>query len=326
MVVVLLVIPAFLGDSYYLGIMVWCGIYSLVCLGLSLFMGYCGQISLGQAGFCALGAYISGILTTRAGFSPWSAVLVALAASVLVAFAVGVPALRLRGHYLAMATLGFGVIIYVIAEGNPFGLTGGPSGFWGIPKLSVFGVVLNNEVRWYYLVWGVVLIALVLLLNIVNSRVGRALKAIHGGQVAAQAMGVNTAKYKIQAFLLSAAMASVAGSFYAHYVGFVNPSPFSLVFSIHLVAMVVIGGMTSLWGALAGTTLLTVLTEGFRAFFEDKRLLFDGAILILIMLLFPEGLFVGGAKRLMSVFRRLRLKTGAGPSGPPPRQPEEVHG
>ncbi len=298
LVAILLVIPHVLGNPYYLGVLVWCGIYSLVCMGLSLFMGYCGQISLGHAGFCALGAYISGILTTKAGFSPWPALLIALVASSLMALAVGLPTLRLKGHYLAMATLGFGMIVYVIADANPFDLTGGPSGLWqGIPRLSLFGLVINSELRWYYFVWAVVLIFLILLLNIVHSRVGRALRSIHGGEQAARAMGVNAAKFKIETFVLSAALGSIAGSFYAHYMLFVNAEPFSLVLSIHLVTMVVIGGMTNLWGTIAGVALLTILERYFHAF-GDWRLFLDGFLLIIIMLLFPEGLFVGAAKRL----------------------------
>jgi branched-chain amino acid transport system permease protein len=313
LVAVLLLLPPLLGNPYYLGVMVWCGIYSLICLGLSLFMGYCGQISLGQAGFCALGAYVSGILTTRAGVGPWPAMAIAVLASLLMALAIGVPALRLRGHYLAMATLGFGVIIYVIVDGDPFGLTGGPSGFPGVPKLSVFGFVLNSELRWYIFVWSVVFIAMVFLLNLVNSRVGRALKSIHGGETAAAAMGINTMRHKIQAFLLSAALASLAGSFYAHYVGFVNPGPFSLVLSIHLVTMVAVGGMTNLWGAIAGTALLTILTRYFRAF-KDIGVLLDGFILVIIMLLFPEGLFVGIARKLTDAIRGRSSKTPSRPS------------
>jgi len=309
LVAVLLLIPHLLGNPYYLGVLVWCGIYSLACMGLSLFMGYCGQISLGHAGFFALGAYISGILTTKAGLSPWPALGVALLGNLLVAFAVGVPALRLRGHYLAMATLGFGVIIYVVADGNPFGLTGGPSGFGGIPRLfpkfSLFGLIRSDDERWYYLVWGIVLVFLALLLNMVHSRVGRALRSIHGGEPAAKAMGINSARYKIETFLLSAGLTSLAGSFYAHYMGFVNPPPFGPMLSIHLVTMVVVGGMTNLWGAIAGTALLTILRERFRAFHEIG-LLFDGFILILIMLLFEEGLFVGAAKRLRGVVSRRR--------------------
>ncbi len=317
---ILAFIPRLFQNPYYLGVLVWCGIYSLVCMGLSLFMGYCGQISLGHAGFCALGAYISGILTTKAGFAPFPALVVALMGSLIVALAVGLPALRLRGHYLAMATLGFGVIVYVVANANPFGLTGGPSGLVeGVPRFfrefSLFGLARNDEERWYYFVWGVVLVVMVLLLNVVNSRVGRALKSIHGSDMGARAMGVNTAKYKVEAFLLSAALASVAGSFYAHYVRFVNPEPFSLAFSIHLVTMVVIGGMTSLWGAIAGTAVLTVLTEYFRVF-KDYRLLFDGLLLVVIMLAFPEGLFVGVAKRLTAALRRTppRARAAAGAS------------
>jgi branched-chain amino acid transport system permease protein len=212
-----------------------------------------------------------------------------------------------------MATLGFGVIIYVIAEADPFGLTGGPSGFWGIPKLSVLGMVLDSEARWYYFVWSVVLVFLVLLLNMVDSRVGRALRSIHGSESAAKAMGVNTARYKVEIFALSGVMGSLAGSFYAHYVRFVNPDPFSLVFSIHLVTMVVVGGMTNLWGAIAGTALLTILTRYFRVF-KDWGVLLDGFILVIIMLLFQEGLFVGGAKRLTELVRAAhrRARTAAG--------------
>jgi branched-chain amino acid transport system permease protein len=312
LVAILLVIPHILGNPYYLGVLVWCGIYSLVCMGLSLFMGYCGQISLGHAGFCALGAYISAILTTRAGFSPWTAILIAVVASSLVALGVGLPTLRLKGHYLAMATLGFGTIVYVVADANPFDLTGGPSGLWqAIPRLSLFGLVIKNELQWYYFVWAVVLMFLILLLNIVHSRMGRALRSIHGGEQAARAMGVNAAKFKIETFMLSAALGSIAGSFYAHYVLFVNPEPFSLVLSIHLVTMVVIGGMTNLWGTIAGVALLTILTRYFHAF-RDWRLLLDGFLLIIIMLLFPQGLFVGAAKRLgrMVSRRRARKLTG----------------
>jgi branched-chain amino acid transport system permease protein len=295
-------------------------------MGLSLFMGYCGQISLGQAGFYALGAYGSGILTARFGFQPWPALAVAMVACVLLALGVGLPTLRLKGHYLAMATLGFGVIIYVVADADPFGLTGGPSGFPDkvIPKLSLFGLVLDDELRWYYFVWGTVLVFLVLLLNLVNSRVGRALRSIHGGETAAKAMGVNVAKYKTQAFLLSAAMASVAGSFYAHYVRFVNPEPFNLELSIHLVVMVVIGGVTNLWGAIAGTVLLTVLTEGFRTFFKEYRLLFDGLILVVIMLLFAEGLFLGVAKRVTSLSRAISLRRRLRNAGPSTKNPEAI--
>ncbi len=321
--VVLLVIPQVVRNPYYLGVLVWCGLYSLICMGLSLFMGYCGQISLGHAGFYALGAYISGILTARVGLKPWPALVAALVASLVMAVAVGLPTLRLRGHYLAMATLGFGVIIYVVADGDPFGLTGGPSGFSGIPKLSVLGLVLNDDLRWYYFVWAVVVIVMIFLLNLVNSRVGRALKSIHGAETAAKAMGVNTAKYKIQAFLLSAVLACAAGSFYAHYIGFVNPGPFSLELSIHVMTMVVIGGMTSLWGAVAGASMLTILIEYFRAF-KEMSLFLDGLLLIAVMLFFPEGLFLGAAKKLGGVARLASLRVRAGNARRAKQSPEVV--
>ena len=288
---VILALPLGLGNSYYLNVLVFVGIYSLITIGLSLLMGYAGQISLGQAAFFGLGAYTSGVLSAKFGISPWLALLAAIFVTGGVAFLIGTPALKLKGHYLAMATLAFGHIIFIIFNQASY-LTGGPSGFGEIPRFSIGNFLFNTDVRYYYLVWSLVIVALLVSLNVIHSRVGRALRSIHEGELAANIMGVNTAKYKIQVFVLSAMFASVAGSLYAHFITFLNPSPFGFHFSIALVTMVVVGGMTSVWGAIIGAALLTLVPEYLRAFHDYDTLIY-GSVLLLIVIFLPQGLFGG---------------------------------
>ena len=286
---VIMALPLALGDSYYLNVLVFVGIYSLVTIGLSLLMGYAGQISLGQAAFFGLGAYTSGILTTKFGISPWLALLAAAFLTGGVAFLIGTPALKLRGHYLAMATLAFGYIVYIVFNQARF-LTGGPSGFGQIPRFRLGNLLFRTDVHYYYLVWILVIFVLLVSLNVTHSRVGRALRSIHGGELTANIMGVNTAKYKIQVFVLSAVYASLAGSVYAHFITFLNPTPFGFHFSIVAVTMVVVGGMTSVWGAIVGAALLTILSEYLRVF-HDYDILIYGSILLLLIMFLPQGLF-----------------------------------
>ena len=274
--------------SYYLDIMVFAGLIGMITMGLSLLMGYAGQISLGHAAFYGLGAYTSGIMTVKLGLNPWLALLAGAALSAAVAVIVGAPSLKLRGHYLAMATLGFGQIIFIIFN-EWISLTEGPDGFGGIPRLSVFGFTFDTSLSYFYLVWTVVILMLIFILNVIHSRNGRALMSIHGSEVAAMAMGVNAAKLKIQVFVISAVMASVAGSLYAHYVRFINPPVFDLFFSIKLLMMVVIGGMTNVWGALLGAALITFLPE-WLIFLEDFDVLVYGLILVLIVMFLKNGL------------------------------------
>ena len=276
-------------NPYYVGIIVFLGINLIITSGLSLLMGYAGQISLGQAAFYGLGAYATGILTTRFGLP----VILSLPASILftagVAFLVGKPTLRLRGHYLAMATLGLGEIVHIIfTELIP--LTGGPSGFGNIPLITLFGMELDSDIKYAVFVWAIFAFVLYLCLNIIHSRIGRALKSIHKEEQTASSLGVNTARLKLSIFVLSAGFASLAGFLYAHYITFLSPGSFSLNFSVLLVTMVAIGGMENIWGAVIGTTVLTVLPEYLR-FFKDFDILIYGFILITIMILRPEGLY-----------------------------------
>lgn len=288
---VILALPLGLGNSYYLNVLVFVGIYSLITIGLSLLMGYTGQISLGHAAFFGLGAYTSGVLSTKFGVSPWLALLAAIFVTGGIAFLIAAPALKLKGHYLAMATLAFGYIVFIVFN-QASSLTGGPSGFGEIPRFRLGNFLLRSDVHYYYLVWTLVIVVLLVSLNIIHSRVGRALRSIHEGELTANIMGVNTAKYKIQVFVLSAVYASLAGSLYAHFITFLNPTPFGFHFSIVLVAMVAVGGMASVWGAMIGAALLTILPEYLRAF-HDYDILIYGSILLLIMMFLPQGLFAG---------------------------------
>jgi branched-chain amino acid transport system permease protein len=288
---VILALPLGLGNSYYLNVLVFVGIYSLITIGLSLLMGYAGQISLGQAAFFGLGAYTSGVLSAKFGISPWLALLAAIFVTGGIAFLIGAPALKLKGHYLAMATLAFGYIVFIVFN-QASSYTGGPSGFGQIPRFRLGNFLFRTDVHYYYLVWTLVIVVLLVSLNVIHSRVGRALRSIHEGELAANIMGVNTARYKIQIFVLSAVYASMAGSLYAHFITFLNPTPFGFHFSIVLLTMVVVGGMASVWGAIIGAALLTILPEYLRAF-HDYDILIYGSTLLVIMIFLPQGLFAG---------------------------------
>lgn len=284
-----LVITQFKAVSHYVDVMVFAGIFSLVSLGLSMLMGFAGQISMAQAAFFGIGAYASGILTSRFGWNAVAAMPIGMLSAAAVAWLIGIPALRLKGHYLAMATLGFGVIVHIVL-GEEVALTGGPSGMSDIPRLMIGKVKVTSEIAWYYLVWVVVLLGLIFCFHVLRSRVGRALRAIHEEETAAEAMGVPTARYKLQVFVLSAVFAALAGSFYTHYVTCLNPGSFNLMWSIRFVLMVVFGGMQSLWGAIVGTVLLTFVGNEWLQVFADFEIVIYGAILLVVALFLPGGL------------------------------------
>jgi branched-chain amino acid transport system permease protein len=283
-----LVLP-FKAVSHYIDVMVFAGIFTVVALGLSMLMGYAGQISMAQAAFFGVGAYTSGILTSRFGWPPLAAAPVGMLLSAAVAWLVGIPALRLKGHYLAMATLGFGVIVHIVLS-EEVEWTGGPSGLVNIPGMRIGPWKVSGEIAWYYLVWVIVFLCLVFCFHVLHSRVGRALRAIHESEVAAEAMGVPTARYKLQVFVLGAVFAALGGSLYAHYVMFLTPSSFNLMWSIRFVLMVMIGGMQSLWGALLGTILLTFVGNEWLHVFADFEILVYGAVLLVVALFLPRGL------------------------------------
>ena len=278
------------GIQHYIDIMVFVGIFSLITIGLSLLMGYAGQISIGHAAFFGIGAYTSAVLTGKFGFNPWVAILIGILLTAAIAYLVGVPSLKLRGHYLAMATLGFGIIIFIVFNEWDT-MTAGPSGFSDIPGISIAGYDLDSDTKYYGFVWSIVVLCLLFSINVIHSRIGRAFRSIHGSEDAANAMGVNTSKYKIQIFVMSAVYASIAGSLYTHYMNFISPSSFSLFFSIKLLIMVILGGgMANIWGAILGSWVITLLGSEWLHFLEEFEFLAYGAILLLMTIFLPRGL------------------------------------
>jgi branched-chain amino acid transport system permease protein len=288
--------------SHYTDIMVFAGIYCLITIGLCLLMGYAGQISIGHAAFFGIGAYISAILTVRYGLNPWPCMLIGMIVTAVVAILVGAPSLKLKGHYLAMATLAFGIIIYIIFN-EEIEWTGGPDGMPGIPGLSLFGFEFDSAIRYFYLVWGFVFVVFIFTINVIQSGAGRALRAIHASEPAASAMGVDISRFKIIVFVYSAILASLAGSLYAHYLNFINPSTFDLFFSIKLLIMIALGGMHNIWGAIIGAGLITFLSYEWLYYFGELEVIVYGAILLIVTIFLPHGL-VGVPGIVKGWFRR----------------------
>ena len=282
----IILLPLLSGSTYTLTVGIFSGLNALVALGLCILMGYAGQVSLGQAGFYGIGAYVSSILSLHLGLPIVISIISAMIASAIAAVVIAVPALRLKGHYLAVATLGFGEIIYLVL--NEWG-PGGPSGFGDIPHFSLLGYTIDSTTGFFYLVWGLVAAVLLFSINLIHSRTGRALRAIHDSELACHAMGLNVSALKIKVFILSAVYASLAGSLYASYVTFISPSSFSLFYSILVLMMAIVGGITNLWGAIIGAVVITVLPELLRRF-EELDVLVYGLILTLSLMFFRKGL------------------------------------
>ncbi len=260
MVMILLVLPLFIEDPYIMNIIILSLLFAVLACSWNLICGYTGIFTFGHQAFFGLGAYLSGILTATHGWNPWLAMLAAAVAVGLLAFAIGFPILKLKGHYLAMATLGFGIIVYIVFN-EYVDVTGGPSGLPGIPNLAAFGITFDNDLKNFYLIWGIALATILLTTNLVHSRIGRALRAIHDSEVAAQVLGVNARLLKVQIFACSAVISCVAGSLYAHSVTFISPASFGFHFSVELLTMVIIGGLGSIYGSFLGAALLTLLPE-----------------------------------------------------------------
>lgn len=295
-------LPAVTGDAYVLSVMAFMATRFMIITGLTLLLGQAGQVSLGHAAFVAIGAYGSALLVTRLHVDPWLAMLLAALLAALVAGIIGIPTLKLKGHYLAMATLGFGEIVLILLI-QLKGLTRGTDGITGIPVLALGPLELRDPRLYHLVVWTFALVLFALALNLSDSRVGRALKALRRSELAAESLGVETAWRKIQVFMISAVYASLAGSFDAHYVQFISPENYSNTFSIILVCAVVIGGFRSVWGAWWGTLVVTILPEIIKRFDEDATNLVFGLLIILIVVLLP--LKEGPLRRLSEDVRHL---------------------
>ncbi len=337
-VVVIQLLTLTSGKTFYLTQLTMTAYYSLIVIGLCLLLGFAGQISLGHAGFFAIGGYTSAVLTTLdlsayrdsglvsalshlgllasrqnlyggqvLNVHPWVACVAAILLAFTIAWAIGIPVLRLKGHYLAMATLGFGTIIFSIVLGTQrFGAADGISGVPPFPLLPGVSVSGDSSLRIgnYYFAWLLVTIAMVLLSNLIRSRVGRALRSIHGAEDAASAMGVDTARYKLSTFILSAVLAAIAGVFLTHFNGGIGPSEASIMKSVRYVAIVAVGGMGSIWGTLIMSVVLNFCSlRGYFGTFDDAVF---GGILILIMLFAPDGIIGADLRRMV---KKLNLKS-----------------
>ncbi len=301
LVIVIVLLPLALDNIYHYDIVIRIGINAIVCVGLNLFIGYAGQISLGHAGFFALGAYGSAILTGHYSWPAWFALPASAAAVGMIAFVVARPILRLKGHYLAMGTLGMGIIVFIVIT-QEVALTGGPDGM-PVPPLTIAGTEIYSETTWYWIIATVLVATVWLALNIVDSPIGRALRAIHGSEPASSVMGINVARYKAMVFVISAVIASVAGSLFTHYSGFITPSEAGFLHSVELVTMVVLGGMASTFGAVVGAGLLTALPQ-LLATLRDYEMLVFGAVLMGTMIFMPHGL----VPTIAAMFQRWRRK------------------
>jgi len=316
---VIAILPLFIETSYYLLVLNVIGLNTMVVVGLNLLVGYAGQISMGHAAFYGMGAYVSAVATTNMNLCPWSfpwlpgwslpwvIIVAAMLLTGAVAYLIGIPTLKLKGNYLVMATLGLNIIFeIVLVEWDS--VTGGANGMAGIPCLTVGGLRFDSDLKFYFLIWGLCLVALLAALSLVDSRVGRALRAIHGSEVAANTLGINTHRYKVKVFVLSAMFASLAGSLYAHYITVITPKSCDIVYSIQVVIMVIVGGLGSVWGSLFGAVMLTLLSEVLHIM-EKFNVVAMGLILMVVMIFFPEG-FIPGILHLIRKKRSPNVTLG----------------
>jgi len=297
---ILIILPVFLSNPFHYELVIQMAIIAATVVGLNLLVGFAGQISLGHAGFFGLGAYFTGITTGTYGWSSVPALVVGAITVGVIAWVVGRPILRLKGHYLSMATLAVGFIIAIILN-NERAITGGPDGMpvpaldlfgWELStfgRYSLFGVEISGVQAWYILASVVLLLAVWFAQNLIESPIGRALRSVKGSEVAASVVGVDTAKYKSLVFVISAIYASVMGGLYAHFQGFITPAVASFEFSILLITMVVLGGMGSTFGVILGAVVLKLLPQVLADFQELETVMF-GLILMLTMIFMPRGL------------------------------------
>ena len=301
--IIIVLAPLVFPSSFYYRIGALIFVNGLAVTGLVILFGYAGQISLGHAGFAGIGAYCVALLPVHFGVHPAVGLLVGAVLSGGIAFLIGRPVLRLKGYYLAVATLGFGILVFIVLT-NESQLTGGPDGMpverLGLRDLSnALGLGLSTAQVWYWFMGLVLLLGAYLALNLHNSPSGRALRSLHDSEVAAQTLGVDVARYKLAAFVISAVYASLAGSLQALMNRFVTPDIASFMHSIELVAMAVLGGAASVLGAIFGATLLTALPQALTVFHEYEHMVL-GLIMMLVMIFLPSGVLPSLARQ----FRR----------------------
>ena len=296
--------PLFFPSSFYYRVGALIFVNGLAVTGIVILTGYAGQISLGHAGFAGIGAYACALAPVHLGLHPALAVILGAIISAVLAYLVGRPILRLKGYYLAVATLGFGVLVSMVLN-NERALTRGPDGI-DVPELGLrallkgWGIDLSNGEFWYFFSGLMMIIGAWIALNLYNSPSGRALRALHGSEIAARTVGVDVAKMKLQAFVISAVYASVSGSLLALQNKFITPDVAGFMHSIEMVTMAVLGGVGSVLGAIFGAAVLTLLPQVLTVFAEYEQMVL-GLVMMLVMIFLREGL-------LPSILRKWRGK------------------
>jgi len=311
----IVLLPLLTSSDYLITMATFMGMYAMLVIGLNLVLGNAGQISLGQGAFFGIGAYTYAILT-KDNFPFWFAYLASPALAAIAGFVVGYIALRLRGHYFAMATLAFALIMHRLFHNLP--ITGASLGLYDIRMPSFLvasGKVLPDPIRVYYSVWLIAAIIAIFTANVTRYRVGRALAAIHEDEVAAAMLGIDVAKYKIEVFVISAIYSGIAGSLFAGYSSLISSTAFALDRSLDILLMAVIGGLGSVFGSILGAILWTILPEIFKMFellqgLEPYRLVTFGIVIILIVIFWPEGA-VGALRGLAEKWDRSRPSSNA---------------
>jgi branched-chain amino acid transport system permease protein len=300
----LILLPILVRSLFWLTVMTFIGIYLIFTVGLTLLMGYANQISFGHGAFFGVGAYVSSLLAIRLHVPVPLAIVAATLAAAAAGYVVGRPIMRLRGLSLAMATFAVGQIGFILFTSLP--ITNGPLGLPGIPALTIGPLDLEDPKAFYWLVLLLAVAAFAFTRNIARSHVGRVLRAIGTSEVAASVTGINVAAYKVRIFTFSVALAGLAGAVYAHYISYISSDSFTLDLSILAVIMVAVGGIRSLWGAVAGAAFITVVPEYLRDYSQYSTLLY-GFLLTMVFMYFPSGLVglaASTADRLGSLSRR----------------------
>jgi branched-chain amino acid transport system permease protein len=310
LIVAVALIPAFVHSDYLLNLCITAGIYAIVVMGLGILLGFTGQMSLAQAAFFGIGAYTSGYLTSQLGWPVWPSMACAMIVSGLIALCVGYPCLRLSGHYLALATIGFGIIAQLVLI-NWKSFTNGSDGMTGIPAPAIGSFTLETYGRYFYLVLIAVIACAYVAWRIKTTRVGRALEAIRENEIAARATGIDATRYKIIAFVFAGLYAGLAGSLLAHSTKFLSPDSYSFDLSVVFLVMLILGGSSSIGGAILGAVLLEFLPEVLRPLKSSYIMVYGAAVVVMIIYM-PRG--------LVGLLESLRARSQRG-APPPSRAP-----
>jgi branched-chain amino acid transport system permease protein len=284
---VIALLPLVFPSSYYFRVAALVWVSALAAVGLNILMGQAGQVSLGHAAFFGIGAYAVAVGPAHLGIPSWAALLIGAITSAALAYLVGRPILRLKGHYLAIATLGLGVLVALMIT-TESRWTGGPDGM-PVERLTLFGWRVTGSEVWYWVTGGLLVLGTWIALNLDETPTGRAFRALHDSEVAAQVVGVDVARFKLQAFVIAAVYASIAGSALALMNGFINPDQAGFLHSVELVTMVVLGGLGSIVGSIVGAAVLITLPQVLTVFHEYEHLML-GFLIIVAMIFMRRGI------------------------------------